>query len=122
MTNLISKNIARTVTPIVSGSDNVVGIVLYEDGSPKGMSAVTRVQIHVDDADSTVIDSGGSSPVTMDWTEAVTFNNETTYPIQFEGDDSGLAAGVYRDCRVRLFDDDNPEGVVWPEPLTLVVE
>ena len=122
MTNLISKNIARTVTPIVSGSDNVVGIVLYEDGSPKGMSAVTRVQIHVDDADSTVIDSGGSSPVTMDWTEAVTFNNETTYPIQFEGDDSGLAAGVYRDCRVRLFDDDNPEGVVWPDPLTLVVE
>ena len=122
MTNLISKNIARTVTPIVSGSDNVVAIVLYEDGSPKGMSAVTRVQIHVDDADSTVIDSGGSSPVTMDWTEAVTFNNETTYPIQFEGDDSGLAAGVYRDCRVRLFDGDNPEGVVWPDPLTLVVE
>ena len=122
MTNLISKNIARTVTPIVSGSDNVVGIVLYEDGSPKGMSAVTRVQIHVDDADSTVIDSGGSSPVTMDWSEAVTFDGETTYPIQFEGDDSGLAAGVYRDCRVRLFDGDNPEGVVWPDPLTLVVE
>ena len=110
------------VTYIHTGSDNVAAIVLYEGGSPKDMSAVTRVQIHVDDADSTVIDSGGSSPVTMDWSEAVTFDGETTYPIQFEGDDSGLAAGVYRDCRVRLFDDDNPEGVDWPDRLTLVLE
>lgn len=107
------------VTYIHTGSDNVVAIVLYEDGGPMDMSAVTRVQIEVDDADSTVIDS---NTVTMDWTEAVTFEGETTYPIQFEGDDSGLSAGVYRDCRVRLFDDDNPEGIVWPELLTLVVE
>ena len=109
---------SRIVT-VILGSDNVASIVLYESGAPRDMSAVTRVQIHVDDAGSTVIDSDS---VAMDWSEAVTFNGETTYPIQFEGDDSGLAAGVYRDCRVRLFDDDNPEGVVWPEPLTLVVE
>lgn len=107
------------VTRIYNGSDNVAAVVLYEDGAPKVMSAVTRVQIHVDDADETVIDS---DMVTMDWSMAVTFDGETTYPIQFEGDDAGLAAGVYRDCRVRLFDSANPEGVVWPEPMTFVVE
>lgn len=110
------------IVNVVTGSDNVAAIVLYEGGSPKDMSAVTRVQIHVDDAAGTVIDSGGASPVAMDWTEAVTFDGEATYPIQFEGDDAGLSAGVFLNCRVRLFDDDNPEGVVWPEPLTLVVE
>lgn len=107
------------VTYIVNGSDNVAAVVLYESGAPKDMSGVQRVQIDVDDEAGTVVDS---QSVTMTWTEAVQFDGETTYPIQFAGTDAGLSPGVYRDCKVRLFDTTNTTGVVWPEPLTLVVE
>jgi hypothetical protein len=107
------------VTRIVNGSDNVVAVVLYDGADPKDMSGVTRVQIEVDDAAGTVLDS---NTITMTWSEAVTFDAETVYPIQFDGADAGLAPGVYRDCRVRLFDSESPNGVVWPEPLTLIVE
>ena len=105
---------SRIVT-IVNGSDNLASVVLMSGGAALGMSGVTRVQIHVDDADSALIDS---DVISMSWGTLI----DGEYPIQFKGDDAGLAAGIYRDCRVRLFDTSNPAGVVWPEPLTLVVE
>ena len=105
---------SRIVT-IVNGSDNLASVVLMSGGAALGMSGVTRVQIHVDDADSTVIDS---DVISMSWGTMI----DGEYPIQFKGDDAGLTAGVYRDCAVRIFDSTSTDGLVWVDPLTLVVE
>ena len=105
---------SRIVT-IVNGSDNLASVVLMSGGAALGMSGVTRVQIHVDDADSTVIDS---DVISMSWGTLI----DGEYPIQFKGGDAGLAAGIYRDCAVRIFDSTSTDGLVWVDPLTLVVE
>lgn len=109
------------VQHIDNSSDNLVAIVLYSGGSPLDLDSegVTRVAINVDDESGTVVDS---SVISMTWTEEVTLDGDAAKPIQFVGRLAGLAAGVYRDCKIRIFDATNPNGLVWPEPVTLVVE
>lgn len=103
------------IVQIINGSDNLASVVLMSNGAALDMSGVTRVQIHVDDAAGTVIDS---DVISMSWATEV----DSEYPIRFKGDDAGLAAGVYRDCAVRIFDSTSVDGLVWVDPLTLVVE
>lgn len=107
------------VEHITNGTNNLVEIVLYSDGVPVDMTNVTRVVIEVDDVGGSTIDS---SSVSMDWSTSRDIDGQTAYPITFEGDAAGLAAGVYRDCWVRIYDSGNAQGLVWPEPLSLVVE
>ena len=106
---------------IINGADNLASITLYSDGVPLDMPAagVTRVVIAVDDEAGTVIDS---DVITMDWTTLVPIDGQNAYPITFRGDDAGLTAGVYRDCEMRIYDNQNPVGIVWPDLLTLVVQ
>lgn len=107
------------VSRLVTGSDNRQAIFLYEAGQPFSTASLTRVQIEVDDAAGTMIDS---QVIAMAWSETVAdANGVDGTPIQFDDADAGLSPGVYRDCRIRLFDAGNPVGVVWPDPLTLVV-
>lgn len=109
------------VRSIVNGTDNLVSIVLLADGVPLDMPAagVTRVVIEVDDGNATTIDS--NTVTSMQWTTQVTKDGLTCYPITFVGDEAGLSSGTYRDCLVRVFDNNNPDGIIWPELLTLVV-
>ena len=81
-------------------------------------SGVTRVIIEVNDDAGTTIDS---DVITMSWNTMIPIDGVDSWPIQFEGDDAGLTAGFYRNCSVRVFDNENADGLVWPEPLTLVV-
>ena len=109
------------VQRIINGSDNLASVVLYSDGAPVDMvsAGVTRVQIEVSDDDGTVIDS---DVISMSWSTMIVVDGVNAWPIQFVGDDAGLAAGHYRDCKVRVYDNENPAGIIWPDPLTLVVE
>lgn len=106
------------VEHVINGTNNLVEIVLYSDGAPVDMTNVTRIVIEVDDqADSTI----DSDSITMEWLNTRDVDGQTAYPITFEGDAAGLTAGVYRDCKVRIYDSSNLQGLLWPEPLTLVV-
>lgn len=106
---------------IDNGSGNLVSVSLYSDGTPIDLSSagVTRVQIEIDDDAGTVLDSNVIA--SMRWDQSLVIDGETVYPIQFAGSDAGLPAGVYRDCRVRVFDNVNTNGVLWPDPLTFIV-
>lgn len=109
------------VRSIVNGTDNLVSIVLLADGVPLDMpsAGVTRVVIEVDDGASTVIDS--DLVASMQWATQVIKDGVSCYPITFIGDEANLPAGTYRDCLVRVYDNPNPDGIIWPELLTLVV-
>ena len=109
------------VQNIVNGSDNIVSIILYADGVPVNMvsSGITRIIIEVDDEAGTSLDSDVIT--SMAWNAPVDVDGQTAYPITFPGDDAGLAAGVYRDCFVRVFDNLNTTGIIWPDPVSFVV-
>lgn len=105
------------VVYIRNGSDNRATFVLEADESPLDMSGVTRVRVEIDDAAGTMLDSD-TTALEMAWGTLV----DGEYPVTFNGSAAGLSAGVYRDCRVRIFDGNSTDGLVWPEPLTLIVE
>lgn len=112
-----------SVAHIINDSDNVNTTILYTAAVGEDLSTVTRVVINVDNEAGTVLDSSVLGDSVIWWDQTVTDDDGNEVDaIRCVGAGLGLVAGVYRDCRIRLFYADSDDGTVWGEPLTLVVE
>lgn len=111
------------VESIRLSADNVSTFVLMSGGEPMDLTPVTRVVIDVDDDDGTVLDSAVLGPMVMWWDESAEMDCDGTdlSPLQLKGSHSGLTPGFYRDCEVRLYSKNSEQGIVFPDPITLVV-
>lgn len=100
--------------------DNGSDLLLVADGVPlDDLSGITRVVIDLGDDQ---IDSADLQGAEIWWTDTTTYRGATVPVLRFKlGNRTGLVAGDYYGCRLITYDPSNPNGIVWSDELTLVV-
>jgi len=90
--------------PVYIGRDNVIRLVLIRDGDVlSDLSAVTRVTVDLDGG-TTVIDSDLAGGSVIWWTDTTEYRGASVDVLSLQLGDQGIAAGVYDDVAIVLYD------------------
>lgn len=94
---------------IHSGNDNIIELILKEDGVAVDLSAITRITLT---CGATTLDSATTSPTGLG-SGNVFDTSEGSGKLILRLGDSGLSDGRYPQSKLILYDTSNTDGIVW---------
>jgi len=95
---------------IWKGYDNTINLLLKEEGSIKVLSGVTQVAAVFD----------GTSYDSVTYSSYFDWESGTTGELILKFGQSGVTAGYYPSVEIILYDENNPNGLVWGTiPITI---
>lgn len=111
---------APIAAPIYTGRDNVIRLVLFQDGDVLAdLSAVTRVTI---DLGGTVIDSDIAGGSVIWWTDQEAYRGQNVDVLSLQLGDQGIAAGAYSDVVIVVYDAIYTNGLRLENDIKLTVQ
>ena len=104
---------------VFNSRDNIAEWVLFSDDAVmESLSAVTNMKLLVDDVEYDAVTLGSAL---FNWTGQKDYAGTLVDVVSMKLGKFGFAAGIYNKCRLRVYDENNTDGISWEDDITLTV-
>lgn len=111
---------ARVRETIYDGRDNVISLVILEDGAPVAdLSGLTRVVFTVGGV---TVDSDDVGTDVIWWTDTDTYETQTVDVLKLRLGHQAIPVGSYSDGCLVLFDSVSTNGIIYANDMKIAVE
>ena len=104
--------LCREALVVWTGRDNAADLVLLADELPVDPTAITRVVLELSETET--VDSQ-TTPAAFEWPVDLTYGGEDAKGVRVKLGGLGIAAGLYSEAWLIVYDPDHANGLVWSD-------